>query len=470
MNFKKLTSFIENHKKGFKNFSLRLNSKEIKRNDIFVSLADDPIKSGLHIEDAVKKGASAIITSIEPKEDLTVPVFYFLDLKNKLSDLANFFYEEPSKKLNLFGITGTNGKSTTAYFLHQLLNKNNFNSSLLSNIKNNRKGVFFSKLTTPDILSLNKFFSWANTLNHDCAIIEVSSHAIDQKRIKGISFDYGCFTNISRDHLDYHGSMKEYSRIKESFFSENSFKSALINIDTPLGKKIYKSKSNFLSFSSTLRNADFYLDKKNFLHFKNQSYDLHFFSKHDFLITNLGMAVSLAILLKPKINLKNINKLSTPKGRFEKIQVFNHKYCIIDYAHTPSAIETVLKDIKKNFTGSKISIFGCGGNRDKGKRSKMGKIVEKFSDEILITTDNPRFEDPIDIYKDITSGISNRKKTIFIPDRKKAIKEGLKILSRQKKDSVLLIAGKGHENYQEVKGERFPLNDKNILKDLISVN
>ena len=470
MNFKKLTSFIENHKKGFKNFSLRLNSKEIKRNDIFVSLADDPIKSGLHIEDAVKKGASAIITSIEPKEDLTVPVFYFLDLKNKLSDLANFFYEEPSKKLNLFGITGTNGKSTTAYFLHQLLNKNNFNSSLLSNIKNNRKGVFFSKLTTPDILSLNKFFSWANTLNHDCAIIEVSSHAIDQKRIKGISFDYGCFTNISRDHLDYHGSMKEYSRIKESFFSENSFKSALINIDTPLGKKIYKSKSNFLSFSSTLRNADFYLDKKNFLHFKNQSYDLHFFSKQDFLITNLGMAVSLAILLKPKINLKNINKLSTPKGRFEEIQVFSNKYCIIDYAHTPSAIETVLKDIKKNFTGSKISIFGCGGNRDKGKRSKMGKIVEKFSDEILITTDNPRFEDPIDIYKDITSGISNRKKTIFIPDRKKAIKEGLKILSRQKKDSVLLIAGKGHENYQEVKGERFPLNDKNILKDLISVN
>ena len=343
MNFKKLTSFIENHKKGFKNFSLRLNSKEIKRNDIFVSLADDPIKSGLHIEDAVKKGASAIITSIEPKEDLTVPVFYFLDLKNKLSDLANFFYEEPSKKLNLFGITGTNGKSTTAYFLHQLLNKNNFNSSLLSNIKNNRKGVFFSKLTTPDILSLNKFFSWANTLNHDCAIIEVSSHAIDQKRIKGISFDYGCFTNISRDHLDYHGSMKEYSRIKESFFSENSFKSALITIDTPLGKKIYKSKSNFLSFSSTLRNADFYLDKKNFLHFKNQSYDLHFFSKQDFLITNLGMAVSLAILLKPKINLKNINKLSTPKGRFEKIQVFSNKYCIIDYAHTPSAIETVLK-------------------------------------------------------------------------------------------------------------------------------
>ena len=119
--------------------------------------------------------------------------------------------------------------------------------------------------------------------------------------------------------------MKEYSRIKESFFSENSFKSALINIDTPLGKKIYKSKSNFLSFSSTLRNADFYLDKKNFLHFKNQSYDLHFFSKQDFLITNLAMAVSLVILLKPKINLKNINKLSTPKGRFEKIQVFSNK-------------------------------------------------------------------------------------------------------------------------------------------------
>ena len=470
MNFKKLTSFIENHKKEFKDFSLRLNSKEIKRKDIFVSLANDPIKNELHIEDAVKKGASAIITSIKTKEDLTVPVIYFLDLKNKLSDLANFFYEDPSKKLNLFGITGTNGKSTTAYFLYQLLNQNNFNSSLLSNIKNNRKGVFFSKLTTPDILSLNKFFFWSNTINCDCAIIEVSSHAIDQKRIKGLSFDYGCFTNISRDHLDYHGTMKEYSRIKESFFSENSFKSALINIDTPLGKKIYKSKSNFLSFSSSFRNADFYLDKENFLHFKNQSYDLHFFSKQDFLITNLAMAVSLAILLKPKINLKNINKLSTPKGRFEKIQVFNNKYCIIDYAHTPSAIETVLKDIKKNFTGSKISIFGCGGNRDKGKRSKMGKIVEKFSDEILITTDNPRFEDPIDIYKDITSGISNRKKTSFIPDREKAIKEGLKILSRQKKDSVLLIAGKGHENYQEVKGERFPLNDKNILKDLISVN
>ena len=277
MNFKKLTSFIENHKKEFKDFSLILNSKEIKRKDIFVSLANDPIKNGLHIEDAVKKGASAIITSIKIKEDLTVPVIYFLDLKNKLSDLANFFYEDPSKKLNLFGITGTNGKSTTAYFLHQLLNKNNFNSSLLSNIKNNRKGVFFSKLTTPDILSLNKFFFWSNTINCDCAIIEVSSHAIDQKRIKGLSFDYGCFTNISRDHLDYHGTMKEYSRIKESFFSENSFKSALINIDTPLGKKIYKSKSNFLSFSSSFRNADFYLDKKNFLHFKKSILRFTFF-------------------------------------------------------------------------------------------------------------------------------------------------------------------------------------------------
>ena len=144
MNFKEITSFIENHKKKFKDFSMKINSNEIKDKDIFISLADDPVKNELHIKDAVKKGASAIITSIKIKEDLTVPVIYFLDLKNKLSDLANFFYEDPSKKLNLFGITGTNGKSTTAYFLYQLLNKNNFNSSLLSNIKNNRKGVFFS--------------------------------------------------------------------------------------------------------------------------------------------------------------------------------------------------------------------------------------------------------------------------------------------------------------------------------------
>ena len=165
----------------------------------------------------LKKERQRSLLVLKQKKILLCLLFAFLNLKNKLSDLANFFYEDPSKKLNLFGITGTNGKSTTAFFLHQLLNKNNFNSSLLSNINNKRKGVFFSKLTTPDILSLNKFLSWSNTLNCDCAIIEVSSHAIDQKRIKGLSFDYGCFTNISRDHLDYHGTMKEYSRIKKVF-------------------------------------------------------------------------------------------------------------------------------------------------------------------------------------------------------------------------------------------------------------
>jgi len=264
--------------------------------------------------------------------------------------------------------------------------------------------------------------------------------------------------------------MKEYSRVKESFFLDNVFETCLINIDSSLGKKIEKISSNFYSFSSKEKKADFFFDKNSVLHHDHKIYNLKNYSNSNFMQLNFAMAISLAIISRVKINLNKIKNISNPQGRFEKIEVFKGKYCVIDYAHSPTALETILNEINSSHNGDVISIFGCGGDRDKGKRAKMGEIAEKFSNELIITNDNPRWEDPLKIKTDIMKGIKKLAQTHFILDRKEAIEKGLNLLKFAKKDSVLLIAGKGHEDFQEIEGKKYSFSDRKIIHKLEDVN
>ena len=470
MNLKELIETILKFKKESNSKSMTLNSKIVKKNDIFLAISKDPDKNFQNISEAIRRGASLIIAEKKITINNFPSIIHFSKIKNKLSDISNIFYDFPSKNIELFGVTGTNGKSSVASFLHQILKKNNKKSALLSSIKSRKKGEFFSGLTTPDIFFLNDFLSNANLENYQSAILEVSSHGIHQNRIKGLNFNFGCFTNISRDHLDYHKSMQEYSSVKESFFLNNSFDAALINTDTSLGERIKKINKNFLSFSSLKKSADFYFDKKNILSYKNDVYDLNFFDGPRFMKINLAMAISLARCTNISIELKTIKNFYSPAGRFEKQKTFKGKSCFVDYAHSPKALEIVLKSIRSFSSGDIICIFGCGGERDKGKRSNMGRIAEKFSKKLIITNDNPRWEDPNKIKEDIMKGITKSSKTHFIPDRKEAIKYGLELLDGSKKGSTLLIAGKGHENYQEIQGKRIYFSDKNAIEEIINVS
>ena len=470
MNFKELIETILKFKKEFDSKSITLNSKIVKKNDIFLAISKDRDKNFQNILEAISKGACLIIVEKKITIKNFPSVVYFSNIKNKLSNISNIFYDFPSKNIELYGVTGTNGKSSVSSFLHQILKKNNKKTALLTSIKSRKKGIFFSGLTTPDTFFLNDFLSKANLENYQSAIIEVSSHGIHQDRVKGLNFNYGCFTNISRDHLDYHKSMQDYSNVKESFFLNNSFDAALINIDTSLGERIKKIDKNFISFSSVKKNADFFFNKKNILFHNNDSYDLNFFDGPRFMKLNLAMAISLAKCTEFSIEPKTIKNFYSPAGRFEKRKTFKGKSCIIDYAHSPKALEIVLKSIRSFSSGNIICIFGCGGERDKGKRPNMGRIAEKFSNKLIITNDNPRLEDPNKIKEDIIKGISKVSKTHFIPDRKEAIQFGLKLLKKSKKGSTLLIAGKGHENYQEMKDKRIYFSDKNAIEEIINVS
>ena len=469
MTFDELTSIILGLKKNSECKSIKLNSKFIEKNDIFISISEDSKKNLDYVSEAISKGAQLIISSDKDQKNKNSLIKYFPNIKNKLGEISNIFYEEPSKNFKVFGVTGTNGKSSVSYFLHQIFTKNNFRSALLSSVKNKKKDIFFSELTTPDTFFLNQFISNLSVENYNSVILEVSSHAIHQKRVEGLDFNFGCFTNISRDHLDYHKSMKEYSRVKESFFLDNAFESCLINVDTSLGKKIKNINSNFFSFSSKQKNVDFFFDEKSVLHHDQKTYNLKNYSSSNFMQINLAMALSLALISKLKINLKNVKNVLSPLGRFEKIEVIKGKYCVIDYAHTPIALETILSEVNSSHKGDVISIFGCGGDRDKGKRAKMAEIAEKYSNELIITNDNPRWEDPLKIKKDIMKGLKKLSQANFIYDREEAIKKGFYLLKSAKKDSVLIIAGKGHEDFQEIEGKKYPFSDKKIIQKLKNV-
>ncbi|MCK5823030.1 MAG: UDP-N-acetylmuramoyl-L-alanyl-D-glutamate--2,6-diaminopimelate ligase [Bacteroidales bacterium] len=455
---------------------INFDSRKVDANQLFVALKGAQADGHNYINKAIDLGAVAILCEVLPKE-IKSDISYILvnDTHYALGLIASNFYDNPSKKLKLVGVTGTNGKTTIATLLYSLFKKLGYKSGLISTVNNIiDTEIVPSTHTTPDAIKLNELLSRMVDVGCDYCFMEVSSHSIVQNRIAGLNFNVGIFTNITQDHLDYHKTFKEYINAKKMFFDNlpnSAF--ALTNIDDRNGEFMLQNcKAKKYSFAIHSF-ADFKC-KVLESHFEGMLLDVNGIDVWtkligDFNASNLLAVYATTILLNQKTEevLQNISSLNSVKGRFEYIRSDKGITAIVDYAHTPDALKNVLTTINQIRSGNEqvITVVGAGGDRDKTKRPLMAKIVSELSSKVILTSDNPRSENPEDIINDMKKGIEPIfiKNTISITDRKEAIKTAYMFAD---KGDIILIAGKGHENYQEIKGVRNHFDDKEIVEQL----
>lgn len=429
-----------------------------------------------YINAAADKGAEAIVCEKLPGE-INADVTYILvqDSAKALGKLAANFYGNPSEKLSLIGITGTNGKTSVTTMLFDIFKNLGFKSALISTVEYRiADKILPSTHTTPDVITLNKLLSQAVDAGCEYAFMEVSSHGIHQRRTEGLNFKVAGFTNISHDHLDYHHTFSEYLKTKKQFFDNLSPDAvAITNLDDKNGsvmlqnttakKKSYALKT-MADYHGKVIEADF---NGMLMNFQGKEFWTTFSGKFNAYNLLLAYAVAVECGFDTEDVLKAISTLSRVKGRFETLKSDGGIFFVIDYAHTPDALDNILESINEIRTKNErlITVFGCGGDRDHEKRPEMGKIATRKSTLAIITSDNPRTEKPEDIIKEIEAGVEpqNYSKYTSIPDRRDAIKMAIKFA--EPKD-IILVAGKGHENYQEINGERVHFDDKETVLEL----
>ncbi len=449
-------------------------SRKVIPKSLFVAVKGTQADGHSYINQAIEKGAVAIICEKLP-ENLIEGKAYVV-VKNSaetLGKVASAFYNDPSTKIKLVGITGTNGKTTTVTLLYNLVRKLGFKAGLLSTVRNYIDDkVIEATHTTPDAVQINRLLDKMVQSGCNYCFIEVSSHAVDQNRIAGLEFAGAVFTNITHDHLDYHKTFADYIKAKKKFFDglkPGSF--ALINVDDKNGHIMTQNTNAKIKTYGIKTAADF---KAKIIenHFEGSllridNTDVWTYFVGTFNAYNLLSAYAAASMLglsKPE-TLTTLSQMKPVEGRFETFRSQHGITAIVDYAHTPDALVNVLNainQIRKN-EQDLITVVGAGGNRDKTKRPEMAKIAATNSSKVILTSDNPRTEDPNSIIEDMKSGLENedRKKTIAISDRKEAIRTACLMA---KKDDIILIAGKGHETYQEVNGVKHHFDDREIIK------
>ena len=456
---------------------VNIDSRRIEAGHLFVAMKGTQVDGHRFIPKAIESGAAAILCEDLPEEkDGNVTYIQVESTEDAVGKVATLFYNCPSKSLKLVGVTGTNGKTTIATLLYNMFRKMGHKVGLLSTVCNYIDGEAVpADHTTPDAIELNKLLARMVDAGCDYAFMECSSHAIHQKRIGGLTFTGGIFTNLTRDHLDYHKTFENYRDAKKAFFDElpkTAF--AIINTDDKNGMVMVQNTKATVKTYSTRSMADF---KARLLecHFEGMYLDVdghevgvQFIGK--FNVSNLLAVYGAAVMLgkKPEDILLILSTLKSVNGRLEPINSPDGWTAIVDYAHTPDALENVLNAIHEvlNGKGQVITVCGAGGNRDKGKRPLMAQEAVKQSDRVIITSDNPRFEEPQDIINDMLAGLNAKqmKKVISIVDRREAIRTAC--MMAQKGD-VILIAGKGHEDYQEIKGVKHHFDDKEVVREII---
>jgi UDP-N-acetylmuramoyl-L-alanyl-D-glutamate--2,6-diaminopimelate ligase len=456
---------------------IEFDSRKIELNDVFVAIRGTISNGHDFIEKALNQGAAVIVCDTFP--EIIVNGVTYIQVKDTnlaLAFLASNYYENPSQNLKLVGITGTNGKTTIASLLYQLFKKAGYKVGLLSTVKILvDEEEFPATHTTPDSLTINHYLSAMNKVGVEFCFMEVSSHGIHQKRTEGLIFSGGIFTNLSHDHLDYHSSFSEYRDVKKSFF-DHLPKSAFVltNVDDKNGNlMLQNTKAKKLTYA-----LKSYADYKASI-LENQLSGLLLkingnevwvkligtFNAYN-LLAIYGTAVELGLDSLEVLRL--LSELESVSGRFQFIVSDDKITAIVDYAHTPDALENVLGTINDIRTKNEqlITVVGCGGNRDKAKRPIMANIASTLSNKVILTSDNPRDEDPTDILMDMEKGVEpqNHRKTLSILDRKQAIKVACQLA---KPNDIILIAGKGHETYQEIKGVRHHFDDMETVKELL---
>ena len=455
---------------------IHIDSRLVEEGDMFVAVKGIQTDGHAYIEKAIEKGAIAIVCETLPEhinEQLTyIKVNHTEDLVGKL---ATTFYGNPTSKLKLIGVTGTNGKTTIATLLYNMFRKFGYKVGLISTVCNYIDGEAIpTEHTTPDPITLNKLLGRMADEGCKYAFMEVSSHAVAQKRIGGLKFAGGIFTNLTRDHLDYHKTVDNYLKAKKAFFdglTKDAF--ALVNLDDKNGLVMTQNtKAKVCTYS--LRSLSDFKGKVLEDGFEGMLLDINnievfvqFIGR--FNAANLLAVYGTACLLgkKPEDVLVALSTLRPVSGRFDSLRSSQGYTAIVDYAHTPDALVNVLDTIQEvlNGKGKIITVVGAGGNRDKGKRPIMAQEAVKQSDRVIITSDNPRFEEPQDIINDMLAGLGqdDLKKVISIVDRKEAIKTACMLAQT---GDVILVAGKGHENYQDIKGVKHHFDDKEVIREI----
>ena len=457
---------------------VNIDSRRIEKGHLFVAIPGTVTDGHKFIPKAIELGATAVLCEKIPEEQ-TPEVTYVqvASTEDAVGKVATLFYGDPSRKLKLVGVTGTNGKTTIATLLYNMFRKFGHKCGLLSTVCNYIEGEAIpADHTTPDPIELNRLLAQMVDAGCEYAFMECSSHAIAQKRIGGLKFAGGLFTNLTRDHLDYHKTFENYRDAKKAFFDgldKDAF--AITNADDKNGMVMVQNCKAQIKTYSTRTMADF---KAKIIecHFEGMYLDINgkevgvqFIGK--FNVSNLLAVYGAAVMLgkKPEDILLILSTLKSVNGRLEPIHSPEGYTAIVDYAHTPDALENVLNAIHEvlNGKGKVITVCGAGGNRDKGKRPIMAQEAVKQSDKVIITSDNPRFEEPQDIINDMLAGLDQKqmKKVLSIVDRREAIRTACMLAE---KGDVILIAGKGHEDYQEIKGVKHHFDDKEVVKEIFN--
>lgn len=448
------------------------NSENVTSSSLFVCIKGARGDGHRYGRDAARKGAVIVCEhSIGVRDEIIVK-----DTRRAYADFCGAFFSNPARRMKLIGITGTNGKTTTAFLLKDIFEKNGYKCGLVGTVQDMAGDtVFYSERTTPDSFELNCLFSKMVKRGCEYCIMEVSSQALSQGRVDGLSFDCAVFTNLTQDHLDYHGTFENYAKAKKKLFS--MCRKGIINIDDEKGLYMtHGEKCKTVTYSLLEDSADYtaknIVQKSNGTEYeiihKNKSIKVKVGIPGLFSVYNSLAAIVCAsqegIPLEKAVQVLKDSK--GVKGRAEVVPTNRDFTVIIDYAHTPDSLENILKTIKGFAQGRIITVFGCGGDRDKAKRPVMGEIAVKFSDYLIVTSDNPRSENPQEITKDILKGCKNAEITVeTIENRRKAIERALAI---GEKDDIILLAGKGHETYQILGDKKIHFDEREIVSEYLN--
>jgi len=451
---------------------LTLDSRNVRGGDLFLAVPGGSFDGRDHIADALKRGAAAVAYEVEGAKVLPitdVPLIPVKGLSAQLSDIAGRFYGDPSRNLNLVGVTGTNGKTSVTQLVAQALDLLGQHCGIVGTLGTGFYGSLQSgRHTTPDPIAVQATLSDLRKAGAKAVAIEVSSHGLDQGRATALAFDVAVLTNLSRDHLDYHGTMQAYGAAKAKLFAWSDLRCRVINIDDEFGRTLAaeKRESRLITYSVEDSSAYLYCRDAKFdddgvratLVTPQGQHLLRSSLLGRFNLSNVLAAVGALLGLDYALDeiLKVLPKLEGPVGRMQRLGGGAKPLVVVDYAHTPDALEKVLTALRPHAKGRLLCLFGCGGDRDRGKRPLMAEVVERLADSVLVTDDNPRTESPVQIFEDIRQGFSVSQNVSFVEGRGQAIAD---IIANASASDVVVLAGKGHEDYQEINGQRLPFSD-----------
>lgn len=450
---------------------LTLDSRKVRPGDLFLAVPGASHDGRAHIADAIARGAVAVAYEAEgapPLPDSQATLLPIKGLSKQLSAIAGRFYGEPSRGLHLVGVTGTNGKTSVSQLLAQALDRLGERCGIVGTLGTGFHGALESgRHTTPDPLAVQATLALLKHAGARAVAMEVSSHGLAQGRVAGLDFDVAVFTNLSRDHLDYHGSMEAYGAVKATLFAWPQLRCRVINLDDPFGRQLAGLEgARLIDYSIN--------DAAAYVHCRQVRFDDHGVRAE--LITPQGQGLLRSPLLG-RFNLSNLlavigallgmdyslddvlrvlPDLQGPSGRMQRLGGGAAPLVVVDYAHTPDALEKVLEALRPHVRGRLLCLFGCGGDRDRGKRPLMAEVAERHADGVVVTDDNPRSEDPLEILAEIRAGFTRPETVQFMSGRGQAIAS---LIAGARADDIVLLAGKGHEDYQEINGVRQPFSD-----------